>query len=857
VPTFTLHLKLLFSQTTLYFQGFEGASFCTENWGYTGGNIDATYSKTGTRSARVGRSGESNTLTFNTVNVSGMAGLNLQIYHSVKGGTGPGMDVREGAIIRVSLNGGAYTTIARVAGFGDHSYNWSDNTGGSSSASSGCTVYQAPNPLNYPIPAGTNTIAVQVITVGLNTSNCATFNAMMNSLSPTASNYDRDDEGFYIDDVRITTTSSTFTNVWLGNTSQDWHTCSNWSFGAVPTDSHHVLINQSGTTTNNCRVSNNNAVCNSLTLTTANSNTQDLEVRNGRTLTINWDVTINRTANGTSNLKFEADSGVINIAGNLTARIVSGITSAAQISILTESIGQINVTGDVLLENNANSTNPYIDLLISDGGPTGKFTCNNLTLKGNGSANPDNVKIEFSQTNVADYFEVNGNFLMNGNSKFDATKAGENTTIIFRGNYTNNVNETQMIEGSTGRFTFSGGANQTINTNGFNEVFNSITVTKSGGNVILNAPLEIKSNLNFLSGDINSGLTNLLIFRAGSNHTSASDASHANGPVRKIGNTGFIFPVGNGIHFRKAEISAPSNLTDHFTCQYFLDNPDNVPYNRNSKDPTLDHISACEYWQLDRTNGTSDVSVTLSWNAATSGGVTSLNDLRVARWNGAMWKDHGNGGTTGNTNAGTVITSAPVTAFSPFTLSSSNPFTNPLPIELLSFTAEKNESSVLLRWTTATEVNNDYFELEKSTDAINFQAFAKIKGAGYSNQLLNYSHEDKHPYRGYSYYRLKQVDYDGAYSYSEIKTIYFDDSENEQIRFHPNPTDGVVNITNLNDSKDYVIKVYDLTGKLIFSKNKSHNNTFTFSVQDLASGFYTLQILSENQTILVDKIIKE
>jgi hypothetical protein len=182
---------------------------------------------------------------------------------------------------------------------------------------------------------------------------------------------------------------------------------------------------------------------------------------------------------------------------------------------------------------------------------------------------------------------------------------------------------------------------------------------------------------------------------------------------------------------------------------------------------------------------------------------------------------------------------------------------NILPITLLNFTAEKNGKSVLLKWTTASETNNDYFELEKSTDAINFRVVAKIKGAGYSSQLVDYSHEDSNPFTGISYYRLKQVDYDGTFSYSEIKAINFDDSGREQVQFFPNPTKGVVNITNLNANRDYVINVYDAVGKLMFSKNTRNNNIFTFSAQELASGLYTLQILSENQTVLVEKFVKE
>jgi hypothetical protein len=447
VTVYIIFFTSVYSQTTLFFQGFENAGLtCTENWGYTGGNRNHTgtvYSptnlngiaRTGSYSARVGANGESNTLNFNTVNVSGMAGLNLQLYHSIRGGSGPGMDVREGALIRVSINGGAFATIASIGGSNDHSYGWAA-TGGLNPiacAAPNNVAYQAPNPINYAIPVGTNTIAVQVISIrvtsGANAAaQCTNFVNMMNSATPTASNYDRADEGFHIDDVRITTTSTTLTNVWLGTTNQDWHTCSNWSLGIVPTAAHNVLINQSGTIANNCRVFNANAVCNNLTLTTANTDTQDLEVRDNRTLTIGGNAIITRTGNGTGNLKFEAqDGGIINIAGNLTATINAGITQAAEIEVQAEANGQINVTGNASLINNANNTSPFVWLSLGAAGVgTGTFNCNNLTLDGNATANISNTRVQFFAGNNHT-FEVRGNFLMQDNAQFNATDASAAT----------------------------------------------------------------------------------------------------------------------------------------------------------------------------------------------------------------------------------------------------------------------------------------------------------------------------------------------------------------------------------------------------------------------------------------------
>ena len=88
-----------------------------------------------------------------------------------------------------------------------------------------------------------------------------------------------------------------------------------------------------------------------------------------------------------------------------------------------------------------------------------------------------------------------------------------------------------------------------------------------------------------------------------------------------------------------------------------------------------------------------------------------------------------------------------------------------LPIELVSFTGNCNSKSVSLNWTTASEINNDYFTIERAQDAINFKELRKFDGAANNNQTINYSFIDTEPLTGTSYYRLKQTDFDGQFNY--------------------------------------------------------------------------------------------
>jgi hypothetical protein len=99
---------------------------------------------------------------------------------------------------------------------------------------------------------------------------------------------------------------------------------------------------------------------------------------------------------------------------------------------------------------------------------------------------------------------------------------------------------------------------------------------------------------------------------------------------------------------------------------------------------------------------------------------------------------------------------------------------NPLPIELLSFTAKYQDGIVLLNWATGSEINNDYFTLERSRDALNAEIIGFVDGAGNSSRTLHYQFVDRDPLPGISYYRLKQTDYDGSFEYSQWVAVQVD-----------------------------------------------------------------------------------
>ncbi|MBK6527487.1 MAG: DUF2341 domain-containing protein [Crocinitomicaceae bacterium] len=117
-----------------------------------------------------------------------------------------------------------------------------------------------------------------------------------------------------------------------------------------------------------------------------------------------------------------------------------------------------------------------------------------------------------------------------------------------------------------------------------------------------------------------------------------------------------------------------------------------------------------------------------------------------------------------------------------------------LPVELINFTAKQaGANAIELDWTTASENNNDYFMIEKSENGVNWNFIGTVDGHGNTSHAINYHFEDMKPYYGNNYYRLKQVDFDGAFEYSVVAKVNFNDAQN-QIKIFPNPVNDYVNI---------------------------------------------------------------
>lgn len=181
-----------------------------------------------------------------------------------------------------------------------------------------------------------------------------------------------------------------------------------------------------------------------------------------------------------------------------------------------------------------------------------------------------------------------------------------------------------------------------------------------------------------------------------------------------------------------------------------------------------------------------------------------------------------------------------------------------LPVTLAEFYAEQKEETIQLHWNTLSESNNDFFSLEKSMNGIDFCEIGKIMGHGNSNDPLSYLFTDQDPHQGINYYRLKQVDFDGQYTYSQIIQAEMRPASSANVFVYPVPADEMVHVRlNGLDAELVEYTLADVNGKtcLAGKYNLSDSDSdFSISTSQFQGGLYFLTIRSKTH-VIVRKII--
>lgn len=410
---------------------------------------------------------------------------------------------------------------------------------------------------------------------------------------------------------------------------------------------------------------------------------------------------------------------------------------------------------------------------------------------------------------------VKGDMLNNNGATLN-----NNGTLEITGNLTNNSGSS-LFGLSTGTVLLNGGAQQIAGSSSTG--FNHLTIAGSGPKT-LQQNISVGGNNAVPSGNLWLASQNLLlnskqltvrnplpnaVTRVTGFLVSETTPVAGYGEVRwQIGtNTGnYVFPFGNDVSNSflpvAFDITSAGNdpngylkVATYPTVTSATPNNRPLPTGLSSLMSTFGTENASNvadrWWVMDASSyATPPVSqLTLTyrdseWDAS-NGSTNALaeNLLKAQSSNGAVWTPVPMG--IVNTTTNTVIINN-VNSYNPFwTLAGSN---GPLPIELLVFNAELNKRNIVdLDWATATEVNNDYFTIEKSADGISFEELGTVDGAGNSTEVLYYHTEDPAPFSGYTYYRLKQTDFDGHFTYSDIRAVRTEKVKYASFTVFPNP----------------------------------------------------------------------
>lgn len=421
-----------------------------------------------------------------------------------------------------------------------------------------------------------------------------------------------------------------------------------------------------------------------------------------------------------------------------------------------------------------------------------------------------------------------------------------NGNLAFFGNFINNGTFTD----NAGTAIFTGTTAQTLSGSSTTNFYNLIINNSSSTGIVLNGgAVSVTNTLTLTDGFVYTSSGNLLNLVDNATISGGSSASYIIGPLRKTGNDAFTFPIGKAGYYMPIGITAPNTATDVFTSEYFRADPKGV-YG-SAKDASLFKVTDNEYWTLFQNTGTTSENVTLEWNGNTSN-IGNLGELRVASWNGSQWDNLGNASTTGTTSDGTLLSSTAASSYNAFSLGTTTS-NNPLPITLLSFNAILNNKQVDITWVTASEVNNDFFTIEKTTDGSHFEFVARVDGAGNSNQNLYYKSNDLNPLVGISYYRLKQTDFDGNFTYSKLVPINFENLVESKIYPNPFNTSLTILLDEVSYKKKTELRIYNFLGEEVMNTILTKQFT-TLETSHLSSGIYFYCLISNNEIMQSGKL---
>jgi len=555
--------------------------------------------------------------------------------------------------------------------------------------------------------------------------------------------------------------------------------------------------------------------------------------------------------------------------------VVTAASATQPIITGTENVKDLTINPGATLTLNAGAVLNVCGNFVNNGNlvcsPTSTIIFNNAAVAQSisGSLTGTNKFGHLTITKTGSAVTLNNNIDIGGNfttSNVTSVFNSNNYDVKVAGNFVNNAgNTTYTNTGTLGTLTFNGTAAQTYTQGSSQLDLNNVVMSHTSTGVTLLTNMHIKSTTGTLTLTQGKIITNAFEVNVANTAptcvSTGNTTSFVQGNLRRslLPTGSYDFPVGHATPgYQRANINFTAatsigNLLARFDV--WGTNPIQggtecgMTYNQLAENNGYWTITA----NANPTTGTYNTTL-YPLNATNTAGMAGWTVIKAATAAGPWILD----GTCVASTATQVMRNG-MNGFSAFAAAQS---LVPLPIELLSFSGKNEGKRNLLEWSTATEINNDFFTLEHSEDGINFTEFATIDGAGNSQSVINYSTYDNSPYNGTTYYRLKQTDFNGDFSHSTIIAIENKLNTVTLDNIHPNPTSNDIYFdfyTPING--EIQIQVLDYTGRVVvneFINLTEGKTTLSSKMSALAKGVYSLRVTFETTGFTeVTKIIKQ
>ena len=546
-----------------------------------------------------------------------------------------------------------------------------------------------------------------------------------------------------------------------------------------------------------------------------------ITVENGGVLEVSSDMIFLRSG---GNEVFELDiqsGGELIIGNDLTFTSTGGTTTNTTFDIE----GEATIGNMLTLEQSGSGMKTQ--LTINSGG---ELNVDNFTLS---SAADDKVEIELNGTAI---MNVTGS-LTRGTPAYGIIDGNGTSTVNFNGS------GNQILPGTDGSGTGDELSFQNVIVN---NSFSSVPQVRLGGDFTFTGDFAFTNGV--ISGEgFDFTVPNLATTSGGSAN------SYLDGKMIKNGGTDFTFQVGDGAYWAPLDFEYDFAFpAEEFEVEYFSSGYSDTTTVGGGE---LVRISTDEYWDIEHSAGTSPVDITFHFKDSARSQISDVTDVVIGHFDGSDWESYGasasSSGFAGSVTASNIIN------FSPLSFGFKTPL-SALPVELISFDAERSNNGVRISWLTAAEINNERFEIERSYDGKIFELVQVEFGQGNTFETTNYSiiDNDVNLNSNVVYYRLKQVDFDGTYVYSDVVIVLTGDSDNASaIDIYPNPNTGNLIFLKATDNLGDFASARLLTssGVMVAEVSNLFVSSKTYSAISIENkpnpGVYFLEISGKGNTV--------